>query len=168
VVVVHPGAAPARRWPAARFAAVARGLAAGGWPVAVTGSAAEQPLAREVARLAGLPDTAVLAGRTSLADLARLVADAALVVCGDTGVGHLATATATPSVLLFGPTPPAEWGPLRDLDRHIVLWTGHAGDPNGTYPNRGLLAIAAPEVLAAARALLARTRRYAHAGAGQT
>jgi ADP-heptose:LPS heptosyltransferase len=168
-VVVHPGAgAPARRWPAARFAALARGLAAGGWPVVLTGSAAEQPLAQHVARLAGLPDAAVLAGRTGPTDLARLVARAALVVCGDTGIGHLATATATPSVLLFGPTPPAEWGPLRDLDKHLVLWTGYSGDPHGTCPHRGLLAIGVTEVLAAARTLLARARSHAPAAVGQT
>jgi predicted dinucleotide-binding enzyme len=40
-------------------------------------------------------------------ELAALVAGAALVVCGDTGPGHLATAFGTPSVLLFGPTPPS-------------------------------------------------------------
>jgi ADP-heptose:LPS heptosyltransferase len=90
------------------------------------------------------------------------------VVCGDTGVAHLATATATPSVLLFGPTPPAEWGPLRDLDRHIVLWAGHSGDPHGASAHHGLLSIGVSDVLAAARSLLARTRRYAPAGAGQT
>ena len=45
-------------------------------------------------------------------------------VSGDTGIAHLATAYRTPSVLLFGPTPPAWWGPLVDLDRHRVLWHG--------------------------------------------
>ena len=50
--------------------------------------------------------------------------DAAVVVSGDTGIAHLATGYGTPSVLLFGPTPPAWWGPLVDLDRHRVLWHG--------------------------------------------
>jgi len=169
VVVVHPGAAaPARRWPATRFAAVARGLAAGGWPVVITGDAAEQSLAQQVARSARLPDDAVLAGRTGLAELARVVAGAALVVCGDTGVAHLATATGTPSVLLFGPMPPAEWGPVRDLDRHVVLWSGRGGDPRGPVPHPGLLAIAVPDVLAAAHTLLARRRRYSPARGDQT
>jgi ADP-heptose:LPS heptosyltransferase len=155
-VLLHPGAAAAaRRWPPDRFAAVARALAADGWPVAVTGTAAERPLALLVAGLAGLPDGAVLAGRTGLRGLARTVAGAALVVCGDTGVGHLATATGTPSVLLFGPVPPARWGPLRDQDRHVVLWSGRAGDPHGTAVDPGLLGITAAEALAAARALLA-------------
>ena len=46
-----------RRWPADRFAAVARHLAAAGLDVRVTGGPAEVALAREVAEGAGLdPD----------------------------------------------------------------------------------------------------------------
>jgi ADP-heptose:LPS heptosyltransferase len=71
----------------------------------------------------------VLAGRTDVGELAALVAGARLVVCGDTGVGHLATGYGTPSVLLFGPNPPAIWGPLVDLDRHRVLWPAGSTRP---------------------------------------
>jgi ADP-heptose:LPS heptosyltransferase len=149
-VVVHPGAAfPARRWPADRFAAVAGSLAARGHRVLVTGSAGERGLAASVAAMAGLRDDAVLAGRTGLADLAALVADAALVVCGDTGTGHLATAFGTPSVVLFGPTPPARWGPPEDRPRHCPLWTGRVGDPFGAEPDPGLLELTVADVLAA-------------------
>ncbi len=45
-------------------------------------------------------------GRLGLGGLAGRVASARLLVCGDTGVAHLATACGTPSVLLFGPTDP--------------------------------------------------------------
>src|SRR4051812_38623071 len=59
--VVHPGAAFAgRRWPAERFAAVARHLAATGHEVRITGGPAEVVLAREVAAAAGLGPAAVL------------------------------------------------------------------------------------------------------------
>ncbi len=78
-------------------------------------------------------------------------------VCGDTGVGHLATAYRVPSVLLFGPTPPAAWGPTVDLDRHIVLWKGEPGDPFGDEPSPSLLRIGVPDVIAAARKLVGRT-----------
>lgn len=154
-VVVHPGAAyPARRWPADRFAAVAAQLARMGCRVVVTGSAAERDLAHQVRRLAGLPSDAVLAGRTGLDDLAALVAGSRLVVCGDTGVGHLASAYGTPSVLLFGPTPPSLWGPPRD-GRHVVLWHGTGrGDPFGAAPDPSLLAITVEEALRAAVGLL--------------
>lgn len=130
VTIVHPGAkAAARRWPPHRYAAVARALSAAGHRVVVTGSGGERPLAGRVAAAAGLPDRAVLAGRTGLAELAGLVARARLVVSGDTGVGHLATGYGTPSVLLFGPTPPQQWGPPPDRPQHRVLWRGPTGLP---------------------------------------
>jgi ADP-heptose:LPS heptosyltransferase len=94
--------------------------------VVVTGSMAERALAARVAGAAGLGPDAVLAGRTGVADLAALVAGARLVVCGDTGVGHLATAYGTPSVVLFGPVPPRLWGPPPDRPWHRALWPGPA------------------------------------------
>lgn len=151
-VVIHPGAAfPARRWPPERYAEVARTLARDGHSVVVTGGPAEEELAEGVAMTAGLPPDAVFAGRSDLVLLAALVADAELVVCGDTGAGHLATAYGTPSVLLFGPTPPALWGPPADRPRHRTLWTGHTGDPFGQTPDPGLLELSVEDVLAAIR-----------------
>jgi ADP-heptose:LPS heptosyltransferase len=151
-VVVHPGAAfPARRWPADRYGRVAGRLAAEGHRVVVTGSDAERGLAAEVAAAAGLGEDAVLAGRAGLTGLAALVAGARLVICGDTGVGHLATAFGTPSVLLFGPTPPRLWGPPAGARQHAVLWVGDVGDPHGDRPFPGLLLLHPDRVLAAAR-----------------
>jgi hypothetical protein len=122
--VVHPGAASAaRRWPAERWAAVARAERAAGRAVLVTGSGGERALAAEVVRRAGLPPGANRAGTTDLLGLAQTVAGAGRVVCGDSGVAHLATAFGTPSVVLFGPVSPARWGPPPDrADLHRVLW----------------------------------------------
>jgi ADP-heptose:LPS heptosyltransferase len=154
--VVHPGAAfPGRRWPPDRFAAVARYLAEGGHDVRITGGPAEAELAAEVARLAGLDDGAVLAGRTSSLELAAVVAAARVVVCGDTGVAHLATAYRRPSVVLFGPVSPALWGPP-PRRQHVVLWHGDGtGDPWGTELDPALAKVTVDEVLAALDALLA-------------
>ena len=139
-VVLHPGAAAgARRWPVDRFAAVAVALGREHRVVATAGPS-ERDLAEAVGTEVLTPD---------LLELAALVADAALVVCGDTGVAHLATAYGTPSVLLFGPTPPAEWGPRSGP--HTVLWTGGRGDPHGAHPDPGLLRISVADVLTAAR-----------------
>jgi ADP-heptose:LPS heptosyltransferase/uncharacterized protein YjbJ (UPF0337 family) len=149
--VIHPGAASAaRRWPAERWAAVARAEAADGRAVAVTGSAQELALAETVARGAGRR-ALVLAGRTDLLGLAATVAAAGTVVCGDTGVAHLATAFGVPSVLIFGPTPPDEWGPPPGRTRHRVLWAGRRGDPHAQRPDAGLLEITVDEVLEALR-----------------
>jgi uncharacterized protein YjbJ (UPF0337 family) len=150
--VIHPGAASAaRRWPADRWAAVARAERAAGHRVVVTGSAGERALAQRVARGAGIDDGDVLAGRTDLLELAALVASARRVLCGDTGVGHLATAFGVPSVLLFGPTPPSEWGPPPERERHVVLHRGGRGDPHADTPDPGLLSIAVGDVLAVTR-----------------
>jgi len=136
-------------------AAVAAALSAEGHDVVVTGVAGEAELARSVARGAGLPDDAVLAGRLDLGQLAALVADAWLVLCGDTGVAHLATAYGTPSVALFGPMSPALWGPPPDRPQHQVLWrpelAGVDGGAGGPHPS--LLAIGVDEVLDRARAV---------------
>ncbi|WP_063021968.1 glycosyltransferase family 9 protein [Nocardia niwae] len=161
VVVIHPGAAhPARRWPSERFARVARELGAEGHRVVITGTRDEIRLANAVAQQAGLPPTAVYAGRTDLTELAALVAGAALVVCGDTGVGHLATAFGTPSVLLFGPTPPQRWGPPADAEEHVTLWAGSVGDPHACHPDRGLLMLRPEQVLTAAAGLLGAKVRH--------
>lgn len=148
--LLHPGAASAaRRWPAPRWSAVAAALAAGGHAVVITGGPDEVGLAHEVARGAGLGERAVLAGRTSLMDLARAVGAAARVVCGDTGVAHLATALGRPSVILFGPTPPALWGPPADRPWHRALWAGMSGDPHADEPHEGLLRLRVEDVLEA-------------------
>lgn len=147
--LIHPGAASgARRWPPERFAAVARAEREAGRRVVVTGGPDEVALARRVAAAAELDDEAVLAGRTDLFGLTRAVAAADRVVCGDTGVAHLATALGTSSVVLFGPTSPYEWGPP-GRPRHIALWAGRQGDPHGDEPDPGLLAISADEVQSA-------------------
>jgi ADP-heptose:LPS heptosyltransferase len=156
--IVHPGAAaPARRWPTDRFAAVARAEAAAGRQVVITGSPSEAELAREVAGLAGLPGDVVVAGRTGLLELAGLVDAADRIVCGDTGIAHLATALRTPSVVLFGPVAPGLWGPPPDRPWHRALWAGEPGDPHAGEPSGGLLALAVDDVLAALADLPAAT-----------
>jgi ADP-heptose:LPS heptosyltransferase len=154
--VVHPGAAfPGRRWPAERFAAVARHLAAGGHDVRITGGPAEVSLARSVADLAGLGEEAVLAGRTTSLELAAVVAAARVVVSGDTGVAHLASAYRRPSLVLFGPVSPQLWGPPPRA-QHVVLWHGDGtGDPWGTELDPALARITVAEVIEAVDDLLA-------------
>lgn len=153
--VIHPGAkAASRRWPADRFADVAWHEAQQGRRVVVTGSLDELPLARAVAWAAGLGESAVAAGRTDLAGLAAIVAAADRVVCGDTGVAHLATALSTPSVVIFGPTSPAAWGPPAERrSRHRALWAGRTGDPLASEPDPGLLRISVDDVLSELREL---------------
>jgi ADP-heptose:LPS heptosyltransferase len=161
-IVIHPGAAwGSRRWPVDRYAALARRLHARGAQVVVTGGAGEAAAAAAVVGAAGLPGQALLAGRTTMPELAGLVAHARLVVSADTGVAHLATAYGTPSVVLFGPVPPAEWGPPAGAPQHVAIWhgarwgAGHRGEPFSDRPDPGLTSITVGEVLSAARRVAA-------------
>ncbi|AGL18102.1 glycosyltransferase family 9 protein [Actinoplanes sp. N902-109] len=151
VTIVHPGAkSPSRRWPVQRYAAVARALAEAGHRVVVTGSAAEREDALRVAAGAGLSEDRVL--RTGLTDLAALVAHARLMISGDTGIAHLATAYRTPSVVLFGPMPPSRWGPPGSRPYHRSIWHGtraERGDAPGPGVHPALLAVGVDEVVEA-------------------
>ncbi|MGZ5977413.1 MAG: glycosyltransferase family 9 protein, partial [Isosphaeraceae bacterium] len=92
----------------------ARGLA-----IALSGTAAEAGLTASVA--AQLPNGAVnLAGRTDLGCLAALLSGAALLICNDTGVSHLADALRVPSVVISTGKNPQRWAP-RDQERYQVL-----------------------------------------------
>jgi len=122
-VVLHPGAAvPARRWPAEHYRRAAELLHAAGYWVVVTGGPDERPLTAAVAGRDGID----LGGRTTLAELAGVLAGAAAVVVGNTGAAHLAAAVGTPVVSLFAPVVPAtRWRPYRVP--HVLLGDQHAG-----------------------------------------
>lgn len=153
LTIVHPGgAAASRRWPASRWSRVAEELADAGHDVVVTGSAGERDLCRSVAAGAGLSEQAVLAGRVDLTGLCALVACARLVLCADTGIGHLATAYRTRSIVMFGPVPPSRWGPPVGREQHTVLWAGTTSDPFADSPDPGLLSFTPDDVLSAALA----------------
>jgi ADP-heptose:LPS heptosyltransferase len=137
--VVHPGAShEARRWPVWRYAKLVRAF---GPDVVVTGSVSEAKRVEAVAR--GKPSR--IGG--SLSGLLDIIANARLLICGDTGVAHVATAYGTPSVVLFGPVPPAWWGPR--AGPHKTLWHGRRGDTFAARPDPGLMEISVAEVLAA-------------------
>ena len=108
-VVVHPGASvPSRALTADHAARLVGALSRAGWPVVVTGGPGERELAARAAGVSAIN----LAGRTDLPGLARVLADAACVVVGNTGPAHLAAAVGTPVVSLFSPVVPAErWAP---------------------------------------------------------
>jgi ADP-heptose:LPS heptosyltransferase len=151
LTIVHPGAAAAsRRWPAERFADVAAQLHHQGHRVVITGGPAERSLAESISDASGAPTLLDL----SLPRLMSVVASAHLVVCGDTGVAHIASNYATPSVVLFGPVSPAVWGPPPD-PLHLVIFHGDGtGDPHGEQPDPALLRITVGEVLDGVRQLM--------------
>ena len=127
-VVMHPGARlPSRRWPIRRFAAVADRLAAREMAIVITGSAEEVALGAAMAQ--AMRSSALnLVGRTDLGGVAAIVAGAALVICNDTGMSHIAAAVGTPSVVVCCGADPRRWAPL-DTCRHTVLFHAIACRP---------------------------------------
>lgn len=119
-VCLHAGSQlPSRRWPPERFAAVGDRLAAVGYRILLTGTAAERALTAQVG--AAMRHTAVdLAGGTSLGALGALIESAALLIANDTGVSHIAAALRTPSVIVCCGSDYRRWAPL-DRARHRVL-----------------------------------------------
>lgn len=109
LVAVHPGASvPARAYPPERAEEAVRALADAGWTVLVTGSPSERELTARVAGTHGVD----LGGRTSLPELAAVLAGCDAVVVGNTGPAHLAAAVGTPVVSLFAPVVHARnWAP---------------------------------------------------------
>ena len=114
--LINAGAAwPNKRWPPERFGQLAAFLreACGLEPVILWGPGEEVLASRVTAGSAG---TAIEAPRTSVTDLVALTRAAALVISGDTGPLHVATAVGTPTVSLFGPTDPQRNGPFDNAD----------------------------------------------------
>ena len=99
--VLHPGAStPLKQWPAPRWRELATRLAARGYGVVLSVGPGEAQLLDAVDPDREWPRHE---GTLSLPQLWRLLAGAALVVCPDTGVAHLARLTGVPTVALFGP-----------------------------------------------------------------
>jgi heptosyltransferase III len=86
-----------------------RGL---GYAVALSGGPAdnEREYAERVVSDAG-GDVLNLVGRMSFGESAELVRRAKLFIGTDTGATHVAAATGTPVIALFGPSDPVRWGP---------------------------------------------------------
>lgn len=114
--LINAGAAwPNKRWPPERYGELAAFVreACGLEPVVLWGPG-EEGLARQV--IAASSGTAIEAPRTGVADLVALARASALVISGDTGPLHIATAVGTPTVSLFGPTDPERNGPFAPDD----------------------------------------------------
>ncbi len=101
---------PAKRWPAAHFAALARALMAAGRGVWLIGGPGDAPIGAEVATLA--PGAVDLTGKTTLGEAIELIAAAGAVVSNDSGLMHVAAALGRPVIGLYGATSPDFTPPL--------------------------------------------------------
>jgi ADP-heptose:LPS heptosyltransferase len=115
-IVVNPNASDLRlerRWPKENFVKILSALLNKNKSRAVIliGSKDEAPYVEEIYR--ALPKNDLLinsAGKISLAELITLIANAGLMLTNDTGPMHMAFATRTKTVSLFGPCSPKQYG----------------------------------------------------------
>jgi lipopolysaccharide heptosyltransferase I len=114
--ILNPGAAwPNKRWPPVYFAEVSRELAKRhDLRSLVLWGPGEEQIAEAVAMASD--NTAAVSAPTSIGDVISLTRAAALVISGDTGPMHIAAASGTPLVGIFGPTDPRRNGPWAEDD----------------------------------------------------
>ena len=158
-VAMNVGASRAyKRWPVERWAQVAQGVAAADYSLVFVGDAQDAQNVAQITPLltGGFVD---LAGKTTLRELASVLAACDLLVTADTGPMHVAVAVGTPVVALFGATNPRRHGPYGA--RNVVL---HDPAPGAMVPGRrpteeagaaSLARITSADVMTAVRAKLA-------------
>jgi len=112
LVIAAPGSrSDLKKWPAESFARLLDLLARNdGCRIVLVGDAADSADAARVRSLMVSP-AEDLSGRTGFAELCGWIRGAALVVTNDSAPLHLADALGVPSVVPFGPTDPAKYGP---------------------------------------------------------
>ena len=111
----HPGCGSygrLRAWPEEYYAKLAQSLAVTqDVLIQITGMGSyEENLVRDIIRQSGI-DIQDHSGRLEITELADLLRKADLVVCGNTGVMHLATGLGKALVVTNGPADPVKWGP---------------------------------------------------------
>jgi len=131
VLALHAGATdPRRRWPAVRFAEVARQALQAGSRVVLLGDSSERDLVQSVLEAAGRGLGArtrerilSTAGRLSLSQLVAVLLASDVLLANDSGPRHLAQAIGVPTVGLYWVGNFLTAGPLsRSRNRLRVAW----------------------------------------------
>lgn len=152
VVLINPGAGwGAKRWPAERYAEVARSLLHRGCRVFVNAGPGEVMLADTVVQRTGGGAQSLLCSVEQLIAITRRVS---LAIAGDTGPLHLACALGRPVVGIYGPTDPSRNGPFGTPFKVLRSPASRRDHARRAEPEAGLLTITPEEVLQAAESLL--------------
>ena len=128
-----------------RFSALSESIMASGMQVIVTGSDHERVLAERLLKAMRNPSISA-AGELSLMGTAALCQMARYVVSNDTLLVHLASATGTPVVALYGPNTPFLYGPYPPT-RHAVIYDPPPCSPCLANVNRKVSQCQEPECM---------------------
>jgi ADP-heptose:LPS heptosyltransferase len=164
--VLHVGAGSRLRyWEPAKWRALMAHLEISGIKAVISAGPGEEALVTQIdpeGRCLSFP------GNLSLAQMWRLLAGAHVVVCPDTGIGHLARIAGAPTVVLFGPgsatlfSGGAFWRaipgrkitipkfPCRDenlLFRRYLPWAEHCGRGTDQCARRTAAQVASPKCM---------------------
>lgn len=122
ILVLAPGAefGPAKQWPAQHYAQTAQHYLKLGWQVWILGSAKDQTVAEAIQQPCQ-HQCINLTGKTNLGQAVDLIAQADLVISNDSGLMHIASATARPTVVIYGSSSPGFTPPLADQVRILTL-----------------------------------------------
>ena len=119
-IVLHPGSAREEKlWEAVRWAQVIERFSRDSDFDLVLTSGASNHEQTHIAAIKKETKIVDLSGKTDLLTLAALIGEARLLVTVDSAPMHLAAATRTPQVILFGPTNPFHWRPRES--RALIL-----------------------------------------------
>ncbi len=119
-IALNVGASRAyKRWPVENWTQVALSLTQAGRSVVFIGDKTDAESVAQITPMLG-GNYADMSGKTTLRELASVLAACDLLVSGDSGPMHLAVAVGTPVVAIFGATHPTRHGPygLRNTVLH--------------------------------------------------
>ena len=151
-VLINPGAGwGAKRWPAERYADVARALLNRGVRVLVNAGPGELVLANSIIEKTGGGASLLLCSVEQLIAITRRIS---LAIAGDTGPLHLACALGRPVVGIYGPTDPSRNGPFGTPFKVLRSPESRRDHSRRDAPEAGLLTIMPEDVLQAAEELL--------------
>ncbi len=127
-LAIHPGSgSPAKNWDPKRFAEIGEWASRRARILLILGPAEEG--AEDVKRLMA---RAAVADQLPLVQLAGVLKACSGYLGNDSGITHLAASVGVPTVAIFGPTPPAVWGPWGAGTKII---SGLDGDPGDRLSN---------------------------------
>jgi heptosyltransferase-2 len=115
VLGLCPGAeyGPAKRWPEAHYAEVARWALAQGWEVWLFGSNKDTPVTQAINLMTG-NRCLDLGGKTQLAEAIDLMSLTSAVISNDSGLMHLAASLDKPLLAIYGSSDPHHTPPMSD------------------------------------------------------